>query len=171
MGVMRLDLAYDGTDFHGWARQRASVRTVEGVVLDALEVVLRERPSVSVAGRTDAGVHARGQVVSFTTDEGADPERIRRSVNDIVGPEVVVRAVRWAPPWFDARFSAAGREYVYRVDVGEAPDPFSARFVWHRPRAVSVQAMRRAARDLVGEHDFSSFCRAPRGERSTVRRL
>jgi len=171
MRVLRLDLAYDGTEFHGWARQRASVRTVEGVLVDALERVVGVRPSLSAAGRTDAGVHARGQVASFVAEDGIDPERVGRSVNSMVGPEIVAWRVGWAAAGFDARFSASAREYTYRVDVGAVPDPFEARFVWHRPGRVDVAAMRRAARDLVGEHDFSSFCREPQGEGSTVRRL
>jgi tRNA pseudouridine38-40 synthase len=170
MGVLRLDLAYDGTDFHGWARQRGRVRTVEGALLDALERVLRERPSLAVAGRTDAGVHARGQVASFRAKEDTDPGRIARAVNGMLAPEVVVTRARRAPAGFDARFSATAREYVYRVRLGEVPDPFDARFVWHRPGEVSLVAIRRAARGLVGEHDFASFCRAPRAG-STVRTL
>ena len=170
MAVLRLDLAYDGTDFHGWARQRGSTRTVEGVLLDALERVLRERPSLSAAGRTDAGVHARGQVVSFESIGGADPEQIRRVVNRVLAPEVVVIRARLASDGFDARFSATAREYVYRVDLGGVPDPFDARFVWHRPGEPSLGTMRRAARELSGEHDFASFCRTPRGG-STVRTL
>jgi tRNA pseudouridine38-40 synthase len=170
MRVMRLDLAYDGTDFRGWARQRSD-RTVEGVLLDALERVLRVRPRLSVAGRTDAGVHARGQVVSFPAGEAIDPGRVARGVNRLLGPEVVVWKAGWAAGGFDARFSATAREYVYRVNVGKVADPFDARFVWHRPGDPSLSAMRRAARGLVGEQDFASFCRAPQGKSSTVRRL
>ncbi len=171
MRVLRLDLAYDGTDFKGWARQRGAVRTVEGVLLEAVERVVRAKVKLSVAGRTDAGVHARGQVVSFAAEDGVDPGRVARGVNGTLAPGVVVWRAGWAPEGFDARFSASAREYVYRVNVGEVPDPFEARFVWHRAGDVSVGAMRRAARDLVGEHDFASFCRAPQGNASTVRRL
>src|SRR4051794_28383361 len=105
MRVLRLDLAYDGTDFRGWARQRSG-RTVEGVLLDALELVLRARPKLSVAGRTDAGVHARGQVVSFAVDDSADPGRVARGVNGMLAPEAVVWRAGWAPLGFDARFWA-----------------------------------------------------------------
>jgi tRNA pseudouridine38-40 synthase len=169
--VLRLNLAYDGTGFHGWARQRGHVRTVEGVLMEALERVLGQRPAVSAAGRTDSGVHAREQVVSFAAGGSVDPAGVATAVNDMLGPEVVVTRARWAPEGFDARLSATAREYRYRVEVGDVPDPFDARFVWHRPGEVSVPAMRRAARDLVGEHDFASFCRAPQGGGTTVRRL
>lgn len=168
MAVVRLTLAYDGTGFRGWQRQRGQ-RTVQGVLEDALEPVLGHPPRLSVAGRTDAGVHARAQVASLQTD--ADPERIQRAVNGILGPEVVALDARVAPEGFDARFSASAREYRYRIDLGRVPDPFTARFVWHRPGEPAVAEMRRAASLLVGEHDFASFCRRPPDDRHTVRDL
>jgi tRNA pseudouridine38-40 synthase len=168
--IVKLVLAYDGTDFHGWAKQ-PRLRTVQGVLEEALQRVLRQVPEISVAGRTDAGVHARGQVVSFLAPDDIDPERIQRAVNGMLAPEVVVTRSSPAREGFDARHSATAREYVYRIDLGAVPDPFAARFVWHRPTDVSVAAMRRAARHLLGEHDFASFCRAPKLPASTVRRL
>lgn len=148
------------------------MRTVQGVLEEALERVLGEVPTLSAAGRTDAGVHARGQVVSFPWREpGPDLRRLQRSVNTMCGPEVVVTDARTAPEGFDARHSASAREYRYRIDAGPVPDPFTARFVWHRPGELSLRAMRAAARGLVGEHDFASFCRVPGQDRSTVRRL
>src|SRR5262249_6109216 len=96
--------------------------------------------------------------------------RVWRSLNSMVGPEVVVKRVRPMPAGFDARHSATGREYVYRVDTGPVSNPFTAQFVWHRPGELSVGRMRTAARDLVGEHDFASFCRAPQSG-GTVRDL
>ncbi|HJP65924.1 MAG TPA: tRNA pseudouridine(38-40) synthase TruA [Actinomycetota bacterium] len=169
MRVIRLVIAYDGTDFHGWARQRG-VRTVEGVVREALDRVLRTPPRLSVAGRTDAGVHAWGQVVSFPAPDEVDPKRVRQAVNGMLAPEVVVRSARRVPEDFDARHSATAREYLYRVDTAAVPSPFSARWTWHHPGPLRVGPMRRAAAALAGEHDFASFCRAPqRG--GTVRNL
>jgi tRNA pseudouridine38-40 synthase len=170
--VIRLLLAYDGTGFRGWARQRdPSIRTVQGELVLHLERVLRERPTLTVAGRTDAGVHARGQVVSFTSGTHLSADRLRSALNAALAPEVVVREVTFAHPGFDARFAATAREYAYRIDLAEVPDPFTARFVWHRPGWLSVPRMRLAAQPLVGEHDFTSFCRHPGPERSTVRSL
>lgn len=126
---------------------------------------------MSVAGRTDAGVHARGQVASFVTAAAIDPARLGEAINGILGPEVVARAISVAPAGFDARFSASAREYRYRIDTGPTPDPFTARFVWHRPGELALGRMRAAARHLVGEHDFASFCRRPGGDRTTRRRL
>ena len=170
MGLVRLDLVYDGTAFHGWARQPGQ-RTVEGVLAEAIAPLAGRRPKLSVAGRTDAGVHARGQVVSLEVPDALDPGRLQRSVNGRLAPEVVVTAARRAPAGFDARFSATGREYRYRIDTSPWPDPFTARLVWHRPGGLALAPMRRAARDLAGEHDFAAFCRARKDEGSTVRRL
>jgi tRNA pseudouridine38-40 synthase len=160
MAVVRLVLAYDGTEFHGWARQ-ARVRTVEGVLTEALARMLPQQPRLSVAGRTDAGVHAAAQVASFAAPDGIDPERVQRALNGMLAPEVVVLEASAVPASFHARFSATGREYRYRIDISPWPSPFEARFVWHRPGELSLPRMRMAARRLEGEHDFASFCRRP----------
>ena len=167
MPVVKLTIAYDGSGFRGFARQPRT-RTVQGVLEEVLQRVLHDVPRLSVAGRTDAGVHALGQVVSFEAD--LDPERIQRSVNRLLAPEVVVREARLAPRGFDARHSATAREYEYRIRTSPWPDPFSARFEWHRPGDLALAPMRRAARLLEGEHDFASFCRPAAGS-GTVRHL
>jgi tRNA pseudouridine38-40 synthase len=167
--IVRLTLAYDGTRFRGWARN-AGQRTVEGVLADALGRALGSAPRLSVAGRTDAGVHARGQVASLHAEDAVDLARLQRSINGMLAPEIVATEVRRAPEGFDARFSASAREYRYRIDIGAWPDPFDARFVWHRPGQLSLPAMRESARPLLGEHDFASFCRRPQSG-GTVRRL
>jgi tRNA pseudouridine38-40 synthase len=143
---------------------------VEGVLSDALARVLGDTPKLSVAGRTDAGVHARGQVASFVADDDVDLERLERSVNGMLAPEIVAWDVRRAAEGFDARFSATAREYRFRIGMGPWPDPFEARFVWHRPGSLAVSPMREAARTLLGEHDFASFCRRPPSG-GTIRRL
>ena len=170
--VVKLTLAYDGTGFRGWAKQREpSIRTIEGELLPHLERVLQEPVKLSVAGRTDAGVHARGQVASFRTGTSVPPGRLQKALNTVLAPEVVVVDARLAPEGFDARFSATSREYVYRIDEAPLADPFTGRFVWHRPGRLTLGAMRRAAHHLEGKHDFRSFCRHPGGGRSTVRDL
>ncbi|MGH2596535.1 MAG: tRNA pseudouridine(38-40) synthase TruA [Actinomycetota bacterium] len=172
MRVIRLTLAYDGTDFRGWAQQRhPEVRTVEGSLTEVLRRLAREDVGLSVAGRTDAGVHARGQVASFVTSSRLAPERIQKAVNGFLSPEIVVVDAREAPEGFDARFSAIAREYRYVVDTAPLADPFTARFVWHRPQELLVGPMRDAARHLVGEHDFASYCRHPGAGKPTVRDL
>ncbi len=169
MTVVRLTLAYDGTGFRGWAKQGGQ-RTVAGVLGAALQRFLGEEPKLSVAGRTDAGVHARAQVASFAAAE-VDLEKLHRALNSMLAPEVVVSEARIASEGFDARRSATAREYRYRLDVGPYADPFTWRFVWHRPGRLSVPRMRAAARELLGERDFASFCRAPQDASGTLRRL
>jgi len=171
MAVVRLLLAYDGTGFRGWATQ-PGVRTVEGLLGDALERVLGgDRPRLSVAGRTDAGVHAIGQVASFRVSGKPDTDRLQRAVNAMLAPEVVVRHARLTADAFDARRWATGRAYLYRIHLARVPDPMTARYVWHHPDPLALGPMRAAARELLGEHDFASFCRAPLPPASTVRTL
>lgn len=159
---VRGEVAYDGTDFRGFALQ-PQVPTVAGALLDAIERVTGERPFLTCAGRTDAGVHARAQVVSFDLPSDAlDLDGLRRRVNKLCGPAVVVRDLRVAPPGFDARHDATGRSYRYRVLNSEVPDPFRSRFVWQVPEPLDLRAMVAACDPLIGEHDFSSFCRAPK---------
>ena len=162
----RLLLAYDGTGFHGYARQ-PGVRTVQGVLEEALTPIAGSQETF-VAGRTDKGVHAAGQVVSFTTGEPVDPARIRRSINRRLGPEVSVLGVTEVADTFHARFSATGRAYRYLILNREPPDPFRTTATWHFPHPLDVAAMNEASSAFVGEQDFASLCRKA-GDRSTVR--
>lgn len=168
MSVVKLVIAYDGTDFHGWARQQG-VRTVQGAIEDVLGRILGQVPPLSVAGRTDAGVHAEGQVASFPGD--VDPVKVQRALNGVLAPQIVVLSASRAAEGFDARRSATGREYRYRIDTADLPSPFTARYAWHRPGRLAVGKMRAAATLLQGEHDFTSFCRVPPAPASTVRTL
>ena len=177
---LRLVVAYDGTDFHGFAGQRpdpetgAAVRTVEGTLVAALARVLRIEPDalgLVCAGRTDAGVHARGQVVTVDvpTEGVLDLDRLRGALNKMLGPEIVVRACTAAPEGFDARRSARWRTYRYTIVNRPEPDPFRARYAWWVPEPLEVAQLRLAADPFVGEHDFASFCRkGPEGS-TTVR--
>jgi tRNA pseudouridine38-40 synthase len=172
MRVIRLTLAYDGTGFRGWARQRdPGIRTIEGELTAVLARVIREDVRLSVAGRTDSGVHARGQVVSFASATHLEVGRLQRAINSLMSPEVVVVDAREAPSGFDARFSASAREYRYVIDTAVVADPFTVRYVWHRPRPLSVGRMRAGANPLIGEHDFASFCRHPGAGKPTIRDL
>jgi tRNA pseudouridine38-40 synthase len=172
MRVIRLTLAYDGTDFRGWAEQRdPAIRTVEGSLAEVVTRVVRHDVRLSVAGRTDAGVHARGQVASFLTSSHLAAERMQRAINGPLSPEIVVVEARDAREAFDARFSATSREYLYVIDTSPIADPFMARYVWHRPTELSIGRMREGARHLIGEHDFTSFCRHPGPGKPTVRDL
>lgn len=170
-----MTVAYDGTDFHGFA-ESAGVRTVMGVLRDAVARVAREPVDLVGAGRTDAGVHGWGQVVSGDLPADVDLARLQRSVNALCAPDVAIRDVDWAPEGFSARFSATARSYRYDVWNDPVPNPLLARFAWHVPEPLDLDAMNTAAADLVGEHDFSSFCRRPKTpegepEPSLVRRV
>lgn len=184
---VRVDLAYDGTDFAGWARQ-PGLRTVQGVVEDALALVLRSEhrgdasPRVTVAGRTDAGVHARGQVLHVDVPAGAwaavpgrsdrtPEESLLTRLGGVLPPDVVATAVRVAPEGFDARFSAVARRYVYRVcDDPALRDPLRrAHVLWTR-RPLDVDAMHEAAGRVLGRHDFAAYCK-PRPGATTIRTL
>lgn len=158
---IRLTVAYDGTDFHGFAVQERQ-RTVGGVLAEALTTALRREVDVTCAGRTDRGVHAWGQVVSFDAPDGVDLVRLRRSVNSMLGPEVVVRDAAIAASGFSARFDARARTYRYTIVNRDAPDPFRARFAWWIDAPLDLRALRIASDAFIGEHDFASFCRKPK---------
>ena len=178
---LRLDLAYDGTDFFGWAKQ-PGLRTVQTELETALGTVLRMPGEIraTCAGRTDAGVHARGQVVHADVPEAAllaarGTDNLVRRLAGLLPADVRVRAVSAAPEGFDARWSAVSRTYAYRVsDAPGGVDPVLRRHVLHHPHhgggALDLEAMNAAAVALMGEHDFASFCRRRIGA-SSVRTL
>lgn len=158
---VRMLVAYDGTGFHGYA-ENPGVRTVAGTLREALERVLGHAIELTGAGRTDRGVHAFGQVVSFATRaDTLDPVALGRSLNKLVRPAIAVRSVDWVPDDFNARYSATARVYRYRVLNTPLHDPFRARFAWHVPQPLELAALRTATDPLVGEHDFAAFCRRP----------
>ncbi|WP_460302211.1 tRNA pseudouridine(38-40) synthase TruA [Actinocorallia aurea] len=172
---LRLDISYDGSEFAGWARQPEQ-RTVQGAVEDALAKIMRldPPPVLTVAGRTDAGVHATGQVAhvvvpypNYQQISGAMTRRLAA----VLPPDVRVTAVTLAPDGFDARFSALRRRYEYRVSDEPTGLPPLDRHdtVWH-PRPLNVDRMNAAAALLVGEHDFAAYCRKREGA-TTIRRL
>jgi tRNA pseudouridine38-40 synthase len=168
---LQMTVAYDGTDFRGFA-ESDGVRTVMGDLRRAVETVVRTRVELVGAGRTDAGVHAWGQVVSGDVPGDTDLGRLQRSVNRLCSPDIAVRDLVWAQPGFSARFSATGRTYRYSLWNDDVPNPLLARRAWHVVAPLDVAAMNEAAAQLVGVHDFSSFCRRPKqGEVSLVRHV
>lgn len=151
-------VAYDGTDFRGFA-ESGGVRTVLGDLRVAAERVARVPLELTGAGRTDAGVHGWGQVVTGRIPADLDPARVQHSINKMCGPSISVRAAHWADDDFDARFSATSRSYRYDVWNDPQPNPSMARVTWHVHQPLDVDAMNNAGRALLGEHDFASFCR------------
>jgi len=179
---LRLDLAYDGSDFRGWAKQ-PGLRTVQGELESAMDTILRRSgTTVTVAGRTDTGVHARGQVVHVDLDDDAlsgapgrgestPAEAMRRRINGVVGRDLRINRVSEAPEGFDARFSALWRRYAYRiVDDPELVDPLRRNHVVTWPRPLDLDAMNEASALLVGLKDFAAFCKRREG-RTTIRTL
>ena len=154
--TLKLTLEYDGTGFHGWARQ-PGLRTVEGVLRDALDVVFPRWEGLAVAGRTDTGVHATGQVASVAVEGGPPAERAAEALSGALPDDVVVLGSVEAPDGFHARFSARSRSYRYRVRASATRSALDARRAlwWSRP--VDLDALRDAATALVGEHDFRAF--------------
>jgi tRNA pseudouridine38-40 synthase len=165
----RLEIAYDGAGYHGFARQ-PGLRTVQGELESALGRILGTPVETTGAGRTDAGVHARHQVVSFSVPVDLDPRRLVRSLGGMLAPETAVAGCAEVEEGFSARFSATWREYRYRVLTASAPDPLRRHTTWHVPGPLDLAAMTAAADRLVGEHDFACFCRASEG-RATVREV
>ena len=152
-----LVLAYDGTDFHGWQRQ-PGLRTVQGELEKALTQLTGATPNCNASGRTDAGVHAIGQVVNFQTESRHEPATFVKALNALMPPDVRVREAREAPPDFHATLSAVSKRYRYVIDNGRvAADPFTLRYAWHVYLPLDVAAMQQAGRALVGTHDFRSF--------------
>ena len=175
---IRLDVAYDGTDFSGWARQ-PGLRTVCGSLEAELAKVLREPVTLTVAGRTDAGVHARAQVCHLDVDPawldqrslGGRPEALVRRLARLLPDDIAVMDARWAPVEFDARFSALRRHYEYRLTTAPwGADPFRARDTAAWQRQADLDLVREASQRLLGLHDFAAFCRRRKGA-TTIREL
>lgn len=173
---LRLDIGYDGTSFHGWATQ-PGLRTVQEEIERALHVLLRDEvpPRLTVGGRTDAGVHARGQVAHLDIAEAQFEKVTARRVNGVLArqdsSDAVIHTIRQVPDAFDARFGALRRRYEYRLrDSRSKRDPLTARFTADVPRELNLAAMQRASEQLLGLQDFTTFCKAREGA-TAVREL
>jgi tRNA pseudouridine38-40 synthase len=153
---LRLTIEYDGTPFHGWAVQ-PGLPTIEGALRDACDRVFARWDGLVVAGRTDTGVHARGQVVSVEVEGGAPPARAAGALSAELPDEIVVVAAEEAAPDFHARFSARSRSYRYRIWRRATPSPFELGFSWWRPGPLDEEALADAADLILGRHDFRAF--------------
>jgi tRNA pseudouridine38-40 synthase len=161
---------YDGTDYFGWQVQ-PDRPTIQESLERAIATVLGHPVRVEGAGRTDAGVHALGQVAAFSTDRAADARTLQKSLNALVGPAIVVREIREAAGGFDPRRDARRRTYEYRIDDRSWPSPFRRRLAWHVRPPLDLEAMASAAAVLVGDHDFRSFQAAGGDAESPLRRV
>lgn len=166
-----LTVAYDGTNYHGFQRQTPPVVAVQNVLERALAKVCGEQVELAAAGRTDAGVHAYGQVVNFFTDGRIPVERLPRAVNGLLPPDIIVTKAWEAQRDFSARHAATGKAYVYRLEECTIPNPFTRNYAWQIFRPLDHAAMRAALSMLVGTHDYSSFRAAGGAPMSPVRTL
>ena len=171
MRNLRLDLCYDGTRYRGWQRLGDREDTIQGRLETALSRILGEPIQVSGSGRTDAGVHARGQVASFHCESPMACEDIQNALRRYLPEDIGIYSCKEAAPRFHARLNAKRKTYCYRIWNSEMPCVFDRRFVYAFPEALDVEVMRRAAEYFLGEHDFSAFCANKKMKKSTVRRI
>jgi tRNA pseudouridine38-40 synthase len=171
MRNIRMTLQYDGTDFQGWQSQAQGERTVQDVLETAIMNITGEEVRISAAGRTDTGVHALEQVVSFPTASKLGGDTLARALNAVLPPDVRVLECRDVPEDFHPRYGARSKRYVYIVANMEVLSPFVSRYAWHMRRPLDVEAMRSAVLHLTGEHDFRAFMAAGSSVKTTVREL
>jgi tRNA pseudouridine38-40 synthase len=152
----KLTLEYDGTNYHGWQLQK-NADTIQGTLEAALSQIFSEAVRVRVAGRTDTGVHALGQVASFKTEKPIEHYRLQRALNGLLPRDIVVKQIEEVPETFNPRFDARSRTYRYQIWNHRWPSAIWARHSWHVSFPLDTEAMNQAATLLIGEHDFSSF--------------
>ncbi len=168
--TFKLVIEYDGTDYHGWQVQKGD-RTVQGEIEAALATILKRRVVVSGSGRTDAGVHALGQTASFRCDTHLSADIFQRALNSLLAPDTVILSCTEVDDDFHARFSALGKVYRYQIRNHPLPSAVGRAYHWHMGKPLDVEAMGRAARHLVGTHDFKAFEGAGSPRSHTIRRI
>ena len=169
MRNLRLDICYDGTRYRGWQRLVGTENTIQGKLETALSRILGETIEISGSGRTDAGVHARGQVANFHCESQMPAEEILRALRQYLPEDIGVISCRECSPRFHARLNALEKTYLYRIHNSDSPCVFNRRYVAVMPEKLDLTAMQTAAQLLCGEHDFSAFCGNPKFKKSTVR--
>lgn len=167
---VRLLLEYDGTNFHGWQRQ-AGLPTIQGTLEEALARITKQPVTLFGAGRTDAGVHAAGQVANFRSSLKLTESSWVRAINSLLPPDIVIRSAGYVPPEFHARYSAKSKVYQYSILTSELPSPFLRNYVWHIKKPLNIPSMQEASGYLIGTHDFSSFRASECSAKSAVRTL
>lgn len=171
MRNIRLLLQYEGTRYQGWQRQISSDNTIQGKLENLLSKMCNEDIEIQASGRTDAGVHAMGQVANFHTNSQMSVEEMQEYINEYLPEDIVVREVREAAPRFHSRLNAIGKKYCYRIINSKIPDAFWRRYAVQIPNELSIGQMQKAAQFLLGEHDYKSFTSNKKGKKSTVRRI
>ena len=169
MRNLRLDICYDGTRYRGWQRLSNSDATIQGKIEQCLSRILGEEIEISGSGRTDAGVHARGQVANFHCESDMSAQEILAQLRQYLPEDIGILSCKDCSPRFHARLNAKEKTYCYRIWNSENPCVFERRFVAVMPETLDLDAMAEAARILEGEHDFSAFCGNPKFKKSTIR--
>ena len=169
MRNLRLDICYDGSRYKGWQRLTGQDNTIQGKIEQCLSRILEEPIEISGSGRTDAGVHARGQVANFHCESDLTAEEILQQLRRYLPEDIGIDSCRDVSPRFHARLNAKEKTYCYRIWNSEKPCVFQRRFVAVMPEKLDLGAMEEAAAQLCGEHDFSAFCGNPKFKKSTVR--
>ena len=169
MRNLRLDICYDGTRYRGWQRLGGEENTIQGKLETALSRILGEPIEISGSGRTDAGVHAEGQVANFHCESTMPTEEILEQLRRYLPEDIGIYSCKECSERFHARLNAVGKTYRYRIWNSDKPCVFQRRFVAVMPEKMDLEAMRKAAAYLLGQHDFSAFCGNPRFKKSTVR--
>jgi len=165
---IRLVIEYDGTNYHGWQRQKDKV-TIQSVLEERLERITSEKIKLVSAGRTDAGVHSLGQVAAFSTSRRLTPEEFKRALNSLLPDDIRIIEVEEVPLDFHPRFSAKAKSYLYFIYIGERPPVFVSRYCWPVKAELNIKEMEEASRYIIGTHDFSGFRASGCGARTTVR--
>ena len=168
--TFKLVISYDGTAYHGWQRQR-SERTIQGEIEKALSTMTGEPVKLAGSGRTDAGVHAIGQVASFKSSAGLSPKIYAKGLNSLLPADILIKACESASPNFHARYDAKSKIYQYRILNRDMPSIMKRHYVWHIKRALDVAAMKGAAAQIVGQHDFKAFEGSGSPRSSTIRNV
>lgn len=170
MALYQLKIAYDGTNFLGFQKQRKG-RTVQAEIENALHCLEWKGKSITAAGRTDAGVHASGQVIAFQLSWQHSLSELQKALNANLPNDVAVKSIHSVPEDFHPRFSALSRKYIYRIYCLDQRNPLMDRYAWQVWPAVDLEDLKKAAEVIVGEHDFAAFGKAPRDEAGTIRRV
>ena len=171
MRNIRLLIQYEGTRYQGWQRQESSENTIQGRLEKLLSQMCGEKVELQGSGRTDAGVHAMGQVANFHTNSALSTEEMLQYINTYLPQDIAVVQVTEAAERFHSRLNAAGKCYQYRVWNSSVPNVFLRRYALEYPQTLDIEAMRQAASGFLGEHDFKSFTSTKKGKKSTVRRI
>lgn len=167
----KMIIKYDGSGYNGWQKQGNTKNTIQGVLERAVRTVMGEPAEVIGSGRTDAGVHAMGQVANFKAEKAFEPERLREQLNRNLPDDICISALEETDLRFHSRLNAKGKKYLYRIQNSVEPDVFSRNYKYHYDAWLDIGLMREAAGIMVGEHDFKSFCSNKRMKKSTVRTI